>query len=457
LDPLQSFLQHGLGSNQLLQGGLLVMVAGIVLRQLQSVPVAIFRFILNQAFTLVEVPNSTQAYEAIQQWVERHPRAQKFRRLSVSTFERQITGRAVSDLYMPDEPAFTSMTTIGSKKCRPRPVFTLAPGNHFLLYRGRLLWLTRYRWESQTTHGTEWKETFWIRVLGRDTRIARELVTEAIDRALEPKKDFVRVMVWQDGWQTISSQPPRPLESVVLPMGTVGDILADCQWFLASRKWYEQMGIPYRRGHLLHGVPGSGKSSLVFALAGELGVDVYAISLATGLNDLQLQRLLSQVPENSIILIEDIDAAFKKQDDREIAYGITFSGLLNAIDGTGAKEGHVLFMTTNHVEKLDPALIRPGRCDRKWEFSYATGNQAARLFERFFPEASATDLLKFADKLASQCFTMAELQAHLLKYRESIRDAILQPLERCPVEERVAPRQSPPTFAMPLIERYTGI
>ena len=65
--------------------------------------------------------------------------------------------------------------------------------------------------------------------------------------------------------------------------------------------------------------------------------------------------------------------------------GVTFSGLLNAVDGVASQEGRLLFLTTNHIERLDPALIRPGRCDVHVKFDYATHDQIQRMFTAFFP------------------------------------------------------------------------
>ena len=160
-----------------------------------------------------------------------------------------------------------------------------------------------------------------------------------------------------------------------------------------------ERGIPYRRGYLLHGPPGSGKSSLIQALAGSIHHNICLLNLSErGLTDDRLYHLLSLVPPRSIILLEDIDAAFRRRptnserDEKlmkqdaggHYPVNITFSGLLNALDGVAASEERLIFMTTNHLEILDPALIRPGRVDLKMFIDNATPNQAQQMFERFF-------------------------------------------------------------------------
>ena len=186
-------------------------------------------------------------------------------------------------------------------------------------------------------------------------------------------------------------------------------------------------GIPFRRGYLLYGAPGSGKTSIIHSLAGELGLDIYIISLSkTGLDDNTLNSLIVSLPEHCIAIMEDIDAAFTHGltrdteledprnrdprrrgrhgsgddfDDYQEKGGrspseakdsrITLSGLLNALDGVSAQEGRLLFATTNRYHSLDPALIRPGRMDVHIEFRLASQYQAKELYKRFyFPAAS---------------------------------------------------------------------
>ena len=152
-----------------------------------------------------------------------------------------------------------------------------------------------------------------------------------------------------------------------------------------------------------YGTPGSGKTSIIHSIAGELGLDVYIISLSrAGLDDNALQELITDLPERCIALIEDIDVSLlhsitrtpenpekkpitvDKEDESDSTPKISLSGLLNALDGVGAQEGRLLFATTNCYETLDPALRRPGRMDVHVEFKLASQHQAAGLFKRFY-------------------------------------------------------------------------
>lgn len=153
----------------------------------------------------------------------------------------------------------------------------------------------------------------------------------------------------------------RPIESVVLDYGVSERILNDCNEFISNPTWYIERGIPYRRGYLLYGPPGCGKSSYITALAGKLEFGICVLNLSErGLSDDRLNHLLSVAPQQSIILLEDIDAAFVSREDtqhQKVAYEglnrVTFSGLLNCLDGVASTEARIVFMTTNYLERLN--------------------------------------------------------------------------------------------------------
>lgn len=110
------------------------------------------------------------------------------------------------------------------------------------------------------------------------------------------------------------------------------------------------------------------------------------------MDDDGLNQMLNCAPMRSIILLEDIDAIFVERtsvkEESQRKQSVTFSGLLNALDGVRSQEGRILIMTTNHREKLDPALLRPGRADMQIQLNYASEGQMKGLFKKFFPDES---------------------------------------------------------------------
>jgi chaperone BCS1 len=113
------------------------------------------------------------------------------------------------------------------------------------------------------------------------------------------------------------------------------------------------------------------------AVAGELKLNICYLNLTAEMDDDELNRLLNATPGRSIILLEDVDSIFAGRSSvggKHKKRSVSFSGLLNALDGVRSQEGRILFMTTNHPENLDPALRRPGRTDLDVELDYASFN-----------------------------------------------------------------------------------
>jgi mitochondrial chaperone BCS1 len=220
-------------------------------------------------------------------------------------------------------------------------------------------------------------------------------------------------------WNVLARRNVRPLESVILDRGVKEATYNDVNHFLSSEAWYKSMAIPFHRGYLFYGPPGSGKSSLAIALASEFRLDTYLLNL-NNLNDGRLMSLLSAMPSHSILLLEDIDSVFMK---REALAQVTFSGFLNALDGIHSKDGLIVFMSTNYIERLDPALLRPGRIDCKVYLGMASQYQISEMFLRFYPGHEAEAKI-FALQLAGKQVSMARLQEYLLGRRDSIERAL---------------------------------
>ena len=269
------------------------------------------------------------------------------------------------------------------------------PGKHILRYKNAFLMVDRVReTKSMDLHkGTPW-ETVTLTTLYSQRHIFEELFLEA--HALAQRATEGKTVVYHSttkSWERFGEpRRKRGLDSVILDVGVKEKIVEDVKDFLASGTWYYDRGIPYRRGYLLHGPPGSGKTSFIQALAGYLDYNIAILNLSErGLTDDRLNHLLSVVPTRTIVLLEDADAAFgnrRTQTDVDGYQGanVTFSGLLNALDGVASAEERLLFLTTNHVERMDAALVRPGRVDMTVRLGDATRWQIEQFWDRFYGE-----------------------------------------------------------------------
>lgn len=293
------------------------------------------------------------------------------------------------------------------------------PGKHILRYKHTFLMVNRVR-ETKSMDfqmGKPW-ETVTLTALYSQRQIFEDLFVET--HRLAQKSTEGKTIVYTSrstNWERFGEpRRKRSIESVILDKGVKERILKDIQDFLDSSKWYYDRGIPYRRGYLLHGPPGSGKSSFIQALAGHLDYNIAILNLSErGLTDDRLNHLLTIIPKRTIVLLEDADAAYSNRRTQTDADGyrganVTFSGLLNALDGVASAEERVLFLTTNHISRLDSALIRPGRIDMTVLIGEATRWQASGLWDRFYGELDADGIFKelFLAKLQTLGLISAE-------------------------------------------------
>jgi chaperone BCS1 len=294
----------------------------------------------------------------------------------------------------------------------PRLQYSPAPGFHLFWHRGRLMWMQR-----EIAMNMQVVETIRLGALFARRRVLEELLEGVARHAGEQRANRLTLYTvdrWGDEWKMADSKPRRSLDSVVLDEGVARLLHDDIHEFFGRRQWYAQMGIPWRRGYLLYGPPGTGKTSAAYALAGELRLKLCALSLTNPkLSDNVLADLLQSTPPRSLILIEDIDAFFVAREKQDSRIQFSFSGLLNALDGVGAQEGRIVVLTTNHRERLDAALIRPGRIDLEIELGRATVSQLRGLLQRFYPD-DAERVARFAAQYPTRALSPAQIQQTLI-------------------------------------------
>ncbi|RSL40394.1 hypothetical protein CEP54_016132 [Fusarium duplospermum] len=314
--------------------------------------------------------------------------------------------------------------------------YTPWEGSFFFRYKCNLLY---YR-TTLVDCGLHKEEQISITCVGRSLAL-KDLLEDCRTEYLNESKNKTIIYGHRDEyWRKEKAVATRPLSTVILDKKQKGPLIKDIQDFLnpETRRWYSDHSIPYKRGYLLHGPPGTGKSSFSLSIAGELDMDIYAISIP-GVNDRMLNGLFAGLPGRCVVLLEDIDAAGAAcsrdsdsedsdsgTDARPKRKGVTLSGLLNVLDGVASQEDRVLIMTTNHPKKLDQALTRPGRIDMEVEFQLANRGIVKDIFhfmvgepekQREHERVVESQADEFASKVPESEFSPAEIMSYLLPHR----------------------------------------
>ena len=203
----------------------------------------------------------------------------------------------------------------------------------------------------------------------------------------ETRTEELNCWVWDEIWEDLYKKKKRSMKSISLG-GKEMEVLNDVKKFLSKETMdkYDLLGIPYKKNYLLEGLPGTGKTSLIYSIASELNFDIAILNFNRKLDDMQFMRAVQSIPIDTILVLEDIDVLFQeRKSSDELKHSLTFSGLLNVLDGLGHQGKLITFMTTNYKNRLDKALIRPGRIDYILQFDYATKEQIKHMYNRFIP------------------------------------------------------------------------
>lgn len=387
--------------NQFASGGILLMALGAIGASLRSIPVRIWKWLVHQTTVSLTVNDDNAEFKRLKWWMQTQNIMKKSRHIDVAT-----GGRWRTDEY--------------------NTVFAPAPGHHWMLRHLRPVSVTVSRIDD--TKSDERREQIIFTTLGRKQNFFSGMIAEADKAWQDAKTSKASLYVWNDSeWVEVEGYSPRPLTTVFFSGNIKEELIRDINIFKNSKDWYGTMGIPYHRGYLFEGPPGTGKTSLVVGLSSHFNAKVYILKISE-MNDGSLSKAISSATPNSFIVMEDADCMAgtqaridnKKPDKNKPEsnksnlmdmFGVTLSGLLNVLDGLLAPSGVMYFMTTNHVDKLDPALIRPGRIDVIKHIGKADASQKTALFEQFFKSKDVPN------EILDREMTMAELQQILLEQR----------------------------------------
>ena len=401
------FLKHVLGGqNQFASGGLLLMIVGAVGAYLRAIPSRLWYWIVGQTTLSITVKDEDAAFAWVKQWFAEQKFLKRIRRVDLDT-------------------------TVRNQNLALIP----APGRHWFWYRGRPFRVDFYRSEDTRGWTPKRSELLVFQTVGRDQSLLKQFVSEIASCHKKHERVRSSLYLYSEYWGSVEGYNARSLDSVILQTGERERLVSDIEKFKSSKARYRHLGVPYHRGYLLYGPPGTGKTSLVSAIAGKFAMSIYAINL-TDFTDRSLTKAMNDVPPGSVVLFEDVDCMIastprshaekpspgdprEKPDDKAAAqkFGVTLSGLLNVLDGFHAPDDVLYMMTTNKIEALDPALLRPGRIDYRLYLGVASDEQKLELYCRFFPQREEFEARAFV-QAHPWAETMADFQGLLLEHAE---------------------------------------
>lgn len=369
---------------QFIAGAISLWGLGVVSYFGKNVPQKIWAWITKQTTTKLTLISTHESYHKFLKWLEINGYLKRVRTLKISN------GQFGSE---------NALRSIGY-------------GDHYFIIGFRPFKLNMRQIDGSMSSME--KDEITVVLLGRSYKLFNKIFDEI--STLEFAENKLSINKWRREYFThVKGQRKRKINTVFLRKGIKEEIIGFVENFISNENWYVDNGINYHTGLLFYGPPGTGKTSFVKALASHFNKNLYI--LGTGrLYDIENAMLAME--ENSILLIEDIDTesatnkrclrppssnGITSEDDLEnplLNFSFSnMSDILNSIDGISTTHGRILIATTNHIDKLDDALLREGRFDLKIKFDYADEYTLKQFLNNYYPNFKFPDNFKIMEDI----------------------------------------------------------
>lgn len=362
-----------LASNPLLVGGIGTLAFGSAMYLLRAVPQTLLDFFKRILWTTVFVESLSNEYRDVDAFIEG-------KRLEFFSRSLEIKDGALKTGF----------------------------GGGWGLYAGTLFKYSKTKSSQQVTHF----ETITLSFLTRDRGVIERFMH---DCKPEEHRNSIHISLYAaSGPSGGLRRRKRGLETVFVDQAIKDKLVARLKWFVGAEEWHSARGIPWKLGIILHGQPGSGKTSLIHALASDLGFDIKYIKSLHGLG-----AAFMSGARKDLFVIEDIDTiagalnrtpGVDGADERGMS-GSPLHEILNAMDGMQTPDGLKFIVTTNHLDRLDPAIVRPGRIDEVVEIGPLSRESARAMFIAFYGHDGLGDYAPRTGAQLQQMFSTMPAEA----------------------------------------------
>ena len=372
INQIYSFLLNEVQTNDFFATAAIAMPVSFLLYTVRRVPATIFRFFKRQWSVEVRLNSDSPEYEMALAVITEE--------IVWSKFTRRFIVQSRTNF---DDDSVDREITAGY-------------GMHIGAFRGKFCWV--HRSEEEANQTDRFKESMVLTIMTRRRDMVRQFMMRLVEKATaKEEKDIMRQRRHMGAhWSSVYEYPKRDFASVFADDDLKTKLCGALERFENERDLYRKRGTPWHLGILLSGVPGTGKTSLIRALASKYDRVVCYLNLGSIETDEELIELVCRRRwKNEILVIEDIDVATGSAGKREDQEGadrdkkVTLSAILNVFDGMITPDGLVIVATTNRKESIDPALLRPGRFDYSFEvgpLSVERFVEMADLFDVSLPE-----------------------------------------------------------------------
>lgn len=400
-------LQDVISNNHLLTSAVSLWFLGVISILMRKIPSRLYSFIKSFFIITLTVNKGSPANAAIMDFVIAWFMSTKYSKRSKKfLLESTIENRHLERSSYSRQAAFNSG-------------FLLTPGMgfNFFIYNKTFGWITRQTGKdsSSTTSSSEIIVNF---VTTKNCIIDSFLKDITFKDSTNTVEIYSKSEGHRSDWSLSRDKFKRNISSVVIEKEVKNKIINEITDFFDSKLWYETKGINHKLTYLFHGLPGTGKSSLIFALACHFNKKVYLLNMSD-IASSAFQKLLLEVPKDAFIVLEDFQIvnteiiSEKEEGKQESKSGLTLSVVLNILDGVNSVSGNLIFLTTNHLNKLPTELLRKGRIDHIVEIVPLQDTEVKEYIKHMFPEDKIDDSLKFKE------ITGCDIQALFLYNRDN--------------------------------------